>query len=574
MNGKERKPISVRPRLIQLTSFLVLLFLAIHVMPRALGQRQTGAPSLSGSPTGVICTPGWSAGHDLLSVGVRLVGVYFPANGKFYAMGGRSSDVASSDFTHPYEYDPGSNTWTIKSATYPDNKVSNMACGVLNDSGTDYIYCVGGNAGGQAIVTDRVFRYNPVTDAITTVASPWPGALGNTLPGGFSVFQNKLYILGGYQPFVGMVDLIWEFTPGTNVWVQKNAVLPVALGYIPTTTIGTLIYTGGGSIFDPGVPLIDTNNSFVYDPVADSITTIASIPRATAVTRALNFNGQMWVMGGGTTSPNPSNEVDIYDPGSNTWTTGAPFSTARANFATNTDGSSRIWLAGGYATDGVTPLSSMEIFCGETPSPTPIPTPTPTPCDSGIIINGGFETGSFTPRWVIDGFNSTPVVATANPHSGTFSARAGNINPEPEPSGNSSFYQQFTVPAGGGTLSFWHWDYTSDNITFDWQDAYITDSSGTILGTIFHQCNNTQTWLNKQWDMAPYAGQTVRIKFLVQQDGLIGGTDTAMYVDDVALLVPCPNPSPTPTPTPTAPARPTPTPRPRPTPVPRPTAPR
>ena len=43
----------------------------------------------------------------------------FPANGKFYGMGGRSSDAAGSDFTHPFEYDPDSNSWTTKSATYP-----------------------------------------------------------------------------------------------------------------------------------------------------------------------------------------------------------------------------------------------------------------------------------------------------------------------------------------------------------------------------------------------------------------------------------------------------------------------
>jgi hypothetical protein len=87
-------------------------------------------------------------------------------------------------------------------------------------------------------------------------------------------------------------------------------------------------------------------------------------------------------------------------------------------------------------------------------------------------------------------------------------------------------------------LSFWHWDFTTDSITFDWQDAYITNSSGTILQTIFHQCLNGQTWINKTVDMTPYAGQTVRIKFLVHQDGF--GDDTGMYVDDVQLLIPCP----------------------------------
>jgi plastocyanin len=368
----------------------------------------TGVVNVSGG-----CAPsGWSAGPDLPSVGVRLAGVYFQANGKFYAMGGRSSDAAGSEFTHPFEYDPGTNSWTTKSATYPDTHVNNMACGVLADAGTPYIYCVGGS---QVTVTgtfDRVFRYDPVTDVISPVAAPWPGGLGMVLPGGFTVFNNKLYILGGFDTITGGgqgTNQIWEFTPPTT-WVQKAAVLPVPLGYIPTTTIGSLIYTGGGSDITAGV-LTDTTNSFVYDPVADSISTIAPIPRATGETRALNFNGLMLVMGGGRTAPNPSNEVDIYDPGTNSWTTGAPvpaFTTARRNFPTDTDGTSRIWLAGGYDSTGV-PVASMEIFCGAAgPTPTPTPTPTatatvtptatPTATPSGTPTVTPTATPSATPR--------------------------------------------------------------------------------------------------------------------------------------------------------------------------------
>src|SRR5438094_5801633 len=200
------------------------------------------------------------------------------------------------------------------------------------------------------------------------------------LPGGFTVFNNKLYILGGFDTITGGgqgTDQIWEFTPPTT-WVQKASVLPVPLGYIPTTTIGSLIYTGGGSDITAGA-LTDTTNSFKYDPVADSITTIASIPRATGETRALNFNGQMLVMGGWRTAPNPSNEVDAYTPGSNSWAVNTPvpaFVTARRNFPTDTDGTTRIWLAGGYAPS--TPTASMEIFQCATPTPTPTPTVTPT----------------------------------------------------------------------------------------------------------------------------------------------------------------------------------------------------
>ena len=164
-------------------------------------------------------------------------------------MGGRSADTAGSDFTHPFEYNPAANTWTTKAATYADNQVNNMACGVLTDAGTPYIYCVGGSAAGQATATGRVFRYNPVTDMISPVAAPWPGAMGTVLPGGFSVFNNKLYILGGFNNPVGMVDnRSGSLLPTPPAGCRSPLHLPVPRGYIPTTTIGNFIYTGGGSM--------------------------------------------------------------------------------------------------------------------------------------------------------------------------------------------------------------------------------------------------------------------------------------------------------------------------------------
>ena len=128
---------------------------------------------------------------------------------------------------------------------------------------------------------------------------------------------------------------------------------------------------------------------FGTDPVADLITSVPNIPRATGETRALKFAGgvgrcapAIWVMGGGRTPPNPSNEVDIDCP--DTWTMGPPFVTARRNFPTDTDGggvsfgTGRVWLAGGYASDGVTPLRSMETYCHTVPTPSEPPPMTPT----------------------------------------------------------------------------------------------------------------------------------------------------------------------------------------------------
>ena len=193
-----------------------------------------------------------------------------------------------------------------------------------------------------------------------------------------------------------------------------------------------------------------------------------------------------------------------------------------------------------------------------TPTPTATPTPSPTPCDTGLIHNGGFETGDLT-SWTIDGTNNPPVATNSQAHTGTFSGLAG-FNPQQntfctendnEPLGDSSFYQQFGPVPAGATLSFWHKDCTFDSITFDWQDAYITDSNGTILQTIYHLCD-TADWTNVTVDMTPYVGQTVRIKFLTHQDGFNPPGDvTGQWIDDVILIGPCGTPSPTPTTSPT-----------------------
>ena len=136
--------------------------------------------------------------------------------------------------------------------------------------------------------------------------------------------------------------------------------------------------------------MIDTTNSFSFNPAANTIGSIAAIPRATGETRGLAYNGKMLVMGGGRVAPNPSNEVDAYDPVTNTWSVNAPvpaFMTARRNFATDTgpiglNNGTGIWLAGGYAP--TSPTDSTEVFCsGFGPTPTPANTPdtytSPTP---------------------------------------------------------------------------------------------------------------------------------------------------------------------------------------------------
>src|SRR6266550_7124839 len=206
---------------------------------------------------------------------------------------------------------------------------------------------------------------------------------------------------------------------------------------------------------------------------------------------------------------------------------------------------------------------------------TPQPTPTPTPvlgCNTGLIHNGGFETGNFSP-WVIDSSVPAPLVTTIWSHSGSHSALCGGdlpvqlcggVFPAP-PSGDSSFYQDFGPVPPGAVLSFWHWDCNPPfaSIDFAWQDAYITDSDGNILQTIYHQAVNCQSWVQQTVDLSPWVGQTIGVKFLVHQDGF--GDLTTMFVDDVGVFgsEPCTHkPKQRPRATATPRGRPTPPPRP------------
>ncbi|HMA37433.1 MAG TPA: CHRD domain-containing protein, partial [Chloroflexia bacterium] len=343
----------------------------------------TQTPTATATPCGAVA--GWTPGPALPTTLIRAVGVYFPANGKFYTMGGRTSDAAGSDFQHVLEYTPGTpGSWLQKGVTLADNQMNNMACGVLSPAGTPYIYCVGGSAATQSTATARVFFYDPVADTATTLTSAdnWPGDAGGTiLPGGFVVLNNKLYVLGGFNINVASTNQIWEFNPSAAVgsrWTQKVNT-PVGIMYAPTAAYNGLVYVLGASDYQGGT-VVDTTTTFGFNPATNTISnTVAIIPRATGETRAVTVGSQLWVLGGGRGGSNPSNEVDVYTPASNSWSLGIPFTNARRNFPADTDGS-RVWLAGGYEPSAA--AQDMEIYrpavACSTPTSTVVPSNTPT----------------------------------------------------------------------------------------------------------------------------------------------------------------------------------------------------
>ena len=551
-----KQPTTVRTYLLR-GAFLLSL-LCVIVMPLALGQRHTpGAPAVCPNPwqevalmptdlygpgcasdgTFVYCGGGYSfsSGNTLAvfnkydpvadtwtplpnmpRAAIMPTAVYYPTTNKIYIFGGEDA-VSGTNYNITRIYDIASNTWTT-GATMPD--VRSFSAGGYSSS-TGKIYIISGyNTGFVDSAQPNTWAYDPVANSWTdlTGSAPFPHPAGGMAFGGIN---GKLYIAGGRDAANTIINLNWEYDPVANVYTAKADEPGTYQNNVPGSgaALNALWVFGGG-------------NPFIG---SEAGATRAAFPWA-FVKGAKN-----------PTLPATDNSTRFYDPSTDTWGAFSNMNEVRS-FPGGAAIGPMLVAAGGF--NGATSVASTEAVTAC------FPTPTPPQCDTGVIQNEGFETGDFPP-WVIDGTNAAPVVTDTLSHSGTFSALAGD-NPEvgdfcaetsQEPLGDSSFYQQFTVPAGTSTLSFWHWDCTFDTITFDWQDAYITDSNGNILLTIFHQCLNTQAWVNQTVDMTPYAGQTVRIKFLVHQDGFNPPGDvTGMYVDDVQLTAPCGTPTPTPTP--------------------------
>jgi len=149
-----------------------------------------------------------------------------------------------------------------------------------------------------------------------------------------------------------------------------------------------------------------------------------------------------------------------------------------------------------------------------------------------FIVNGGFETGSFNP-WTIVSSQPAPFTDNVGPRTGSFSAFLGSPGGGETP-GNSAIFSNLTaVLPANAMLSFWFNGTTTDSITFDWQDAYVTDAAGTILATIMHVCVTTPGYTNVTFNLNAFAGQQIRIEFLVHGDN--AGDPTSMRVDDVSI---------------------------------------
>lgn len=342
----------------------------------------------------------------------RAVAVAYPHNGRIYILGGRHRpDGEDIGVRWIWEYNPTTNALAQKSAlldgeAYGDRYLATMAAAVLTGTSGPRIYAIGG-VSMDSIVTATVRIYNPNTDTASnlTVADNWP-ANPARVPGGYAVYNNKLYVFGGHatKPSSQLFSDTWVFDPmqpAGSKWTQiAGANLSVARAYIAGATLDGYIYAIGGDVVVSSTvtPVRTVERLDPANPGA-GWQAMAPLPYAKGDMGAWAYDtgsgyeiaGRIVVAGGG--YPAPDAHAYIYDPAGNSWAYFADMLRPRRNYASTQLGGI-LYAWGGYnVSRGVQDGSNDSMkydASGPPPPPLVAPTLTPVPSPTSCLANQAY----------------------------------------------------------------------------------------------------------------------------------------------------------------------------------------
>jgi len=150
------------------------------------------------------------------------------------------------------------------------------------------------------------------------------------------------------------------------------------------------------------------------------------------------------------------------------------------------------------------------------------------------VINGGFEDDT---GWLIHDTIYKARYSDQIVHHGTRAMRLGIPEGGSDVFSYSSVEQAVTIPAGAtsATLSLWYYPQTGGG-TGDYGYFLLRDAGGTWHVLLVVR-GDERRWLSFSRDLSAYAGQTVRLRLGVRNDGAGDGRVMAIWVDDVSLQV-------------------------------------
>ena len=274
--------------------------------------------------------------------------------------------AACRSATKPDDYievPPNCDCWRDLSATFGSH---NEAALVMLDG---MLYVVGG--GRTVGATQLVEQFDPVTNRWAKMASmptPRPGL-------GAVALQGLLYAMGGYD-VEGHCDnyaVVEAFNPRTNTWTSKAPMLTARRNF-GIAVVNGLVYTIGGMVSGT---CSASNVVEVYDPATDSWSVRTPMPVAKATAAAVAVDGKIYLIGG-------SDPTEEYDPVTDTWSLKAPLPHPRSWLGA-AEVFGKVYAVGGMVRNGSAPYVNSEdndvydpktdTWTSRAPMPTPYPFP-------------------------------------------------------------------------------------------------------------------------------------------------------------------------------------------------------
>jgi N-acetylneuraminic acid mutarotase len=225
--------------------------------------------------------------------------------GKVYVIGGiiKKGEITSV----VEEYDPSADKW-ISRASMPTPRC--MASAVTINK---KIYVLGGR--NESGITDAVEVYDPARDSWKKV-TVMPQARWNHM---VAELQGKLYVIGG---IVGTgdsrrsIDKVQIYDPTTNSWKSGQSMPTSRQGAAIAVTQEKIYIIGGRR--GAGRSGTATNIVEVYDPIADSWSSVEPAQYRRTEARAVVVKNRIYVIGGASEGEE-TGSIEMYDPANDTW---------------------------------------------------------------------------------------------------------------------------------------------------------------------------------------------------------------------------------------------------------------
>jgi kelch-like protein 2/3 len=257
-----------------------------------------------------------------------------------YVLGGYvQEDFEDHPSTSILAYNIVTNSWTTKAAVF-DGEETNGAVEIGSR-----LYISGGDNHSTGALTSALFAYNPTTDRKVRKAN-MPRRTGRGVSG---VINGKLYVLPSICIVGGVraaCRFLYRYDPASDTWTTlakaPTSHYPRALGGV----IGGKLYVTGGGTNPTNRKRLD-----VYNPGTNTWTQLAPYPGADQVAAGV-VNGQLYVIN------SPGLETYAYNPQTNTWAIKAPYprldlntSGPKAMLKVTLNGVGRIIAVGGIQFD-------------------------------------------------------------------------------------------------------------------------------------------------------------------------------------------------------------------------------